>query len=593
MKALIFNSGIGKRMGVLTANSPKSMVHLYNDEPIFERQIRLLQEAGITEIIVTTGPYPEMIKSVCSKACYKNIRFFFPHNEIYDSSNYIYSMFKAKELLDDDILMMHGDLVFDRSLVPNILKNPIKNICLINKNKELPEKDFKGRIINNELREVSVNIFDQNCYAFQPMYKLSKEVITAWVDNVVNYVNNGIINVYAENALNEIAACLKIRPISYSNHFIDEVDNPNDLERVNREIEKWDYKKQIIETKKEYLLTLKTRLKKINSSKPFIVADKFLLKDLSIKLPNAVIFSRFTPNPKYEEMLEGLSLFKEQNCDAIVSIGGGSSIDVAKVIKYSLNLDANSESPTFKQNYKYTDIKHICIPTTSGTGSESTKHAVLYLNGVKQSISHPSLLPDYVILCAKLIMTVPEYQKRCTALDAFCQCVESICSRNSTPESEKYATKGIRLFMNCLNGYLHNNYESIKEMQLAANYSGKAINISKTTAAHALSYKLTSTYNIPHGHVVALCMYRLSVVIQNKASKRVLKKLSIALDVNTSSVGSKINELIDFVGLDIQIIGDKKDVPFFVNDVNLERLTNFCIKLSKKDIYNVYTSIIK
>ncbi|MBO6286664.1 MAG: NTP transferase domain-containing protein, partial [Bacilli bacterium] len=110
---MIFNSGIGKRMGELTAHCPKSMVHLYNDETIFERQIRLLQEAGITEVVITTGPYPEMLKAVCSKSCYRNIHFEFPHNEIYDSSNYIYSMYKAKEFLDDDVLMVHGDLVFD------------------------------------------------------------------------------------------------------------------------------------------------------------------------------------------------------------------------------------------------------------------------------------------------------------------------------------------------------------------------------------------------------------------------------------------------------------------------------------------------
>ena len=128
MKALIFNSGIGKRMLELTAHCPKSMVHLYNDETIFERQIRLLQEAGVKKVIITTGPYPEMLKDICNKPRYSNMHFEFPHNEIYDASNYIYSMFKAKDLLDDDILMMHGDLVFDRSLIPAMLKDSRKDL---------------------------------------------------------------------------------------------------------------------------------------------------------------------------------------------------------------------------------------------------------------------------------------------------------------------------------------------------------------------------------------------------------------------------------------------------------------------------------
>ena len=270
MKALIFNSGIGKRMKELTANNPKSMVHLYNDETIFERQIRLLQEAGITEVIITTGPYPEMIKNICRKPCYRYMHFVFPHNEIFDASNYIYSMYKARNYLDDDILMMHGDLAFDRTLIPSLLKNKEPNICLINKYKPLPEKDFKGRIIDNELREVGINIFDKNCYAFQPLYKLSKSVIKIWLDNVIKFVDNGNINVYAENAFNEVSKGLGIRPVSYHNHFIDEVDNKDDLIRVNKEIEVWDYKTQIIKTSNEYLLPLKTRLRKLNSIKPFI-----------------------------------------------------------------------------------------------------------------------------------------------------------------------------------------------------------------------------------------------------------------------------------------------------------------------------------
>ena len=257
MKALIFNSGIGKRMMELTAHCPKSMVHLYNDETIFERQIRLLQEAGITEVIITTGPYPEMLKNICSKPRYRNMHFVFPHNEIYNASNYIYSMYKAREYLDDDILMMHGDLVFDRTLVPNLLKNKKQNICLINKFKPLPEKDFKGRIVDGELREVGINIFDDNCFAFQPLYKLSREVIKTWLNNVVKFVESGNINVYAENALNEVSEGLNIVPVSYHNHFIDEVDNKDDLARVNKEIEVWDYKTQVIKTYNNFLSPLK------------------------------------------------------------------------------------------------------------------------------------------------------------------------------------------------------------------------------------------------------------------------------------------------------------------------------------------------
>ncbi len=574
MKALIFNSGIGKRMMELTANNPKSMVHLYNDETIFERQIRLIQEAGITEVVITTGPYPEMLKNICAKPCYKNMHFVYPHNEIFDASNYIYSMYKAREYLDDDILMMHGDLVFDRTLIPSLLKNKEPNTCLINKFKPLPEKDFKGRIIDNELREVGINIFDKNCYAFQPLYKLSKSVMKAWLDNVVKFVENNNINVYAENAFNEVSEGLGIRPVSYHNHFIDEVDNKDDLARVNKEIEMWDYKTQKIKSTSNYLTSLKTQLKKINAEKPFVVVDSFLMKDIAKKMKEAIIFSSFTSNPKYEEMLEGLKLFKENKCDAIISIGGGSCIDVAKVIKLSLNADANSDIPTFKQDYKYTDVRHICIPTTSGTGSESTRHAVLYLDGVKQSISSPAIVPEYVILCPKFIVTVPDYQKRATMMDALCQCIESLWSRKATKESRKYAKAGLKLFKTNYMGYLKGDMEAIKNIQIAANYSGKAINISETTAAHAMSYKLTSLYNIPHGHAVAICM------------NAILEHCKVRTKFGDINVEELFKEILEQFHLKVHVdIDPKVELKELIESVNPIRLKNFPYKINIKKCY--------
>lgn len=574
MKALIFNSGIGKRMGELTAHCPKSMVHLYNDETIFERQIRLLQEAGITEVVITTGPYPEMLKEICSKTCYRNMHFEFPHNEIYDSSNYIYSMYKAREYLDDDVLMMHGDLVFDRKLIPSLLKNKEPNVCLINKYKPLPEKDFKGRIVDDELREVGINIFDKDCFAFQPLYKLSKGVIKVWLNNVVRFVENNNINVYAENAFNEVSKGLQIRPVSYANHFIDEVDNKDDLTRVNQEIEQWDYKKQNIKIANNYLSSLRTRLKSINSFKPFVVADSFLTNAIQKKLPQAIVFSKFTPNPKYEEMLAGLNIFKEKKCDSIVSIGGGSCIDIAKVIKLSLNADLNDSIPSFKQKYKYTDIKHICIPSTSGTGSESTKHAVLYLNGEKQSIANAAIIPDYVILCSKLIVTVPEYQKKSTALDALCQCIESLWSRKATPVSKKYAKKGLKLLNENYKGYLQNNKSAIENVQMAANYSGKAINISETTAAHAMSYKITSLFGISHGHAVAICMRSIFATCKTK--------ILFGRDINVRAIFATI---FGYFNLQKNIVFDKKTLHILVESVNPVRLNNFPYILNVQRCY--------
>lgn len=560
-------------MGALTAHAPKSMVHLYNDETIFERQIRLIQEAGIREVVITTGPYPEMIKDICNKECFKNIHFIFSHNEKYDQTNYIYSMYNARQYLDDDIIMMHGDLVFDRTLIPAMLKSKKADLCLINRFKSLPEKDFKGRIIDGTLREVSINIFDNNCFAFQPLYKLSKATIKEWLENVTKFIDKGIVSVYAENALNEISDKLSIFPMSYTNHFIDEVDNPDDLKRVSDLIEKWDAKTQVTYRSSLLKSKINSLLLAINARNPLFVVDSFLAAKIDKQFNHPVIFSNFTSNPKYEEMLSGLTLFKEKNCDAFISIGGGSCIDVAKAIKLSLNSNLESDVPTFKQKYQHVSVKHIAIPSTSGTGSESTRHSVLYLDGEKQSISNSAILPEYVILNPKLILSVPDYQKKCTAMDAFCQCVESLWSKKATKESKKYALKGIKIFEKSYRKYISNDIEAIKAIQTSANLSGKAINISETTAGHAMSYKITSLYGIPHGHAVAMTI------------NSILNNCKVKTLFNDIDLKSLFFEIANYFGLNLHLSERLEDITLLAESVNPVRLKNFKYKINVKKCY--------
>jgi choline kinase len=238
MKAIIFNSGLGSRMGKLTNDKPKCMVQLYNGETILERQIRLLSECGIKEFIITTGPFKEQLVNVTKK--YENLKFIFVENPDYKNTNYIVSMNNANNFLDDDVLLMHGDLVFNKKLIEKILKDPRKSLCLYNEEKKLPEKDFKGRFKDNILKEVSINIFDDDCYAFQPLYKLSKSDIEAWKNKVAEFVSNGNVKVYAENALNEITDEISIYGLSYKNDYIEEIDNEDDYNRFSNEIKFFD-----------------------------------------------------------------------------------------------------------------------------------------------------------------------------------------------------------------------------------------------------------------------------------------------------------------------------------------------------------------
>lgn len=240
MKAIIFNSGLGNRMGEFTQRFHKSMTRLKNGETLLHRQIRLLTEAGIREFIITTGPFEEQIQTTAAE--FNQVSCTFVRNEIYDRTNYIYSMYLAKNYIDDDMLVLHGDLVFNRKLVQDILDSHDKNCAPINFVKPKPAKDFKGRVTDGKIVEVSVHIFDDDCFAFQPFYKLQKAAASAWMGKVVQFVSEGRISCYAENALNEIAPALNIRAFSYDGYYIDEIDNVEDKIRVMEEILKFDGK---------------------------------------------------------------------------------------------------------------------------------------------------------------------------------------------------------------------------------------------------------------------------------------------------------------------------------------------------------------
>lgn len=606
MKAVIFNSGLGKRMGELTVNNHKSMVVLNNGETIFERQIRILSECGINDFVVTTGPFKEQIESIAKQKRFSNLNFEFVLNPIYDKTNYIYSMYLAKDYIKGDVLLLHGDLVFNKKLIIDLLNDKEKSLCLIDKTKELPDKDFKGRIENDFLKEVSINIFDDNCYAFQPLYKLSENHIKKWLNKVVSFIDSGNDKVYAENALNEILNEIKIKTFSYENYYIDEIDTIQDLKRVSEEIRQFDFDEQEIYTEEDLYTKIKEIIKQNKVDRPLIVLTKELknqkiVKELRKLFNDLIMFDDFKPNPLYENVVNGVNLFKKNKCDFIISIGGGSSIDVAKVIKLFSTL--NEKELYLEQEYNFSPIKHLSIPTTSGTGSESTRYAVIYYKDEKQSIVHDSLVPEYAILAPSLLKSLPDYHKKSTMLDALCQAIESFWSVNSNDLSKKYSKKSIELILKNIDSYLENKDDALKNMLIASNFAGKAINITQTTAAHAMSYKITSLYGVAHGHAVAMVLPRIWEYMINNTDKCIdprgeeylkntFKELNeiFATNRNMESI-NKFTDIYNNLKLDTPSLNENLDL--LVSSVNQTRLNNNPVKLSVEIITKIYKKSFK
>ena len=204
-------------------------------------------------------------------------------------------------------------------------------------------------------------------------------------------------------------------------------------------------------------------------------------------------YNDFSINPKDEEIKIAIDKI-DDNYDMIIAVGGGSVIDFAKTYKWQV-----------KSNKKL-----VAIPTTAGTGSEATQFAVLYVNGVKTSIDDVSILPNYAIIDSQFVENCPKDVRLSCALDSFCQSLESYWAVNSTAVSREFAKESLLLTKECMVSYINNpNSENSQKMSLASNLAGKAINLSRTTASHALSYKITSDYNVPHGKAVALTIKNL------------------------------------------------------------------------------------
>lgn len=229
MKALILNSGMGKRMGKMTYEHPKCMTPISESETIISRQLRLLMECGIKDVIITTGPFSEILEEYCNNLKLP-ISITYVKNNIYDRTNYIYSIYCAREYVDDDILFMHGDLVFEDSVLENIL-NYSASCMVISTKQAISEKDFKAVIQDGRIKKIGVD-FRENVASAQPLYKIYSEEWKVWLEQIKVFCENENTKCYAENAFNEISDKCELYPYDIENMVCGEVDNIEDLNYI-------------------------------------------------------------------------------------------------------------------------------------------------------------------------------------------------------------------------------------------------------------------------------------------------------------------------------------------------------------------------
>ena len=378
------------------------------------------------------------------------------------------------------------------------------------------------------------------------------------------------------------------------------------------------HKQQILHFGEEAILKFSKLLEKDSPKKIFLVTGKESFKKSGADLLfsnilfsyELVQFSEFTENPKSEDVQKGVKLFKKNNCDYIIAIGGGSVIDMAKLINIGqANEGTFKDLILGKREISNCGKKLVAVPTTSGAGSEATHFAVVYLNSLKYSLAHKKfIMPDYVFLFPKLSYSLSKYQTAVSGFDALAQSIESYWSVDSNLESKNIAFQAIeKILFNLSLAVNKNDPYAKKEMLLASYLSGKAINISKTTGPHAMAYIFTTKFNIPHGHAVALTFlswFKININCNhnNLNDKRGLtyvrenmNSLSKLIERNSTYTALEvIDNLIKDIGLETRLskLGVlKSNFDEIIYNLNQERLKNNPVKVLKEDLLEILHSL--
>lgn len=356
---------------------------------------------------------------------------------------------------------------------------------------------------------------------------------------------------------------------------------------------------KIIETE-DWLYTLKDSIEELKFSTPIIITSPGNRKRLTLDLkfdPNC-IYSDVNSNPTFEDCDRILDFCNKNTFDGVVALGGGSVMDLSKVVIAFLSLENQNlkQLIDFKKPYKR-KISSIFIPTTHGTASEVTKWGTLWnmQEKKKYSISHPDLYPSIAILDASLTLSLPLDISIITIMDALSHSFESIWNKNSNSKSTSYAKEAISIIINSVPEFKENpsNLRLRKLFLYASNLAGLAFSNTQTAAAHSISYPLTLHYGIPHG--VASSITLLPLIQINKASimndleqicnynKITFDELKLKIElIPHSIVSTKLSEW----GVEKTSISNLVDESFTTG-----RMDNNIVDLSKSDVENILNQV--
>jgi alcohol dehydrogenase len=222
------------------------------------------------------------------------------------------------------------------------------------------------------------------------------------------------------------------------------------------------------------------------------------------------IYDEVEPEPPVPNFEKSLKIVKENNYDLLIGVGGGSSIDITKLLSVMVTNPGSVEDYFGVNLIRKAGIPKIAIPTTSGTGSEVTAIGILTKveEQLKIGVVSPHLIPDVAIVDPALTVGMPQKVTATTGMDALAHAIEAYTSLKASPLTDKYAIEAIKLIADNLRGAyaLGSNIAARDAMCRASYYAGIAFANASVTAVHALSFPLGGKYKIPHGMANAILL---------------------------------------------------------------------------------------
>ena len=359
-------------------------------------------------------------------------------------------------------------------------------------------------------------------------------------------------------------------------------------------------------------------VKDYGASRVLIISDKGVARAGLIERPKALleaagiavtILDDTPPEPEVEQANAIFAAAKNSACEMVIGIGGGSAMDVAKLVAVLLNNDVTLRELLDKAPIQRRGLPTLMIPTTAGTGSETTPNSIVLVpeDELKVGIVSPKLMPDCVILDPKMTLGLPPAITASTGMDALCHAIECYTSKKGNPFSEMIALKAISLITRSIRRAFKTgtDIDARHDMLLGAMYGGMCIATSSTTAVHALAYPLGGKYRIAHGVSNAILLpfvMRFNAVGNEDKFRDVAVAMGLDVDpADSKAATEKFIEAIFELNRDLQIPSDLK--RWNITAADLETLVEGAAKVTrlldnnprpmdKADIRAIYTQLI-